>query len=676
MILLDADIKNIGGIGEKKAQLLNKLGLFSLRDCLEYFPRDYEDRTIFSDIRDAQVGKNVCVRATIADDGRFSQLRAGLSITKFTAFDETSSIDIAFFNRPYIRKQLIRGHEYVFFGKVAGNLISKSLTNPDFENAHVANKTGLILPIYPLTAGVTRATILQAVRAALLASDSIEETQSEKTRGKYGLCPIEQAYTQIHFPKTMDDAKIARERVIFDEFFSFSCGMEMLGKKKKALSGVALQKFPATEFYDLLPYKPTAAQARAVQDAFHDMCSGGAMNRLVQGDVGSGKTMVAAACMWLAAKNSKQAALMAPTELLATQHYNALEPLFAKCKITCALLTGSTPTAEKKSIRAALKAGKIQFIIGTHALIQKNVEFSDLALTIADEQHRFGVNQRRLLAEKMAEVHSLLMSATPIPRTLALMIYGDLDISVINELPPGRKPVPTYAVNESYRARLTAFIEKQVSCGGQAYIVCPIIESDDSEDGRKSAVAYQATLAKSLPKLRVALIHGRMKAAEKDAIMASFAAGDIDALVSTTVIEVGVNVPRATLMVVEDADRFGLSQLHQLRGRVGRGEMQSYCILVSSLDSEKTRARLKIMTETNDGFMIAQEDLRMRGPGDFFGNQQHGLPEFKIADLAADMAILQNAQEAAKSLLERDPTLESHELIKAQVETLFAKTQG
>lgn len=677
MDLLDVDIRNVGGIGAKKAELLNKLGLFTLRDCVEYFPRSYEDRSMFSTISAAVLGENVCIRAIVGDEPSFSPIRLGLSVSKTRAFDSTTSIELVFFNKPHLKYQLIKGHEYTFFGKVEGNLIAKKMLNPDFEDAQRSGKTGQIMPVYTLTTGLSRSVVMQIVRTGLLAAGEIDDALPEEMRSKYGLCGITAAYNNIHFPADFAAAQTARKRVIFDEFFSFSCGLSFMTRQTNALAGIKLEAKNADEFYGLLPYTPTGAQRRAVEEAFADMCGGRAMNRLVQGDVGSGKTMVAAACMWLAAKNGKQAALMAPTELLATQHYIALEPLFAKCKIPCALLTGSTSAAEKRSIRAALKSGKIGIIIGTHALLQDSVAFSDLALCITDEQHRFGVAQRRTLAEKSIGLHTLLMSATPIPRTLALMLYGDLQVSVINELPPGRMSVPTYAVNENYRARINNFIEKQVQAGGQAYIVCPLIESDDKDDGRKSATAYAETLRKSLPNLRIELLHGKMKAAEKDDVMRRFSGGEIDALVSTTVIEVGVNVPRASLMIVEDADRFGLSQLHQLRGRVGRGDLQSYCILVSSsLQSDTVRARLKIMTQTNDGFKIAEEDLKLRGPGDFFGDMQHGLPEFKIADLASDLSVLQNAQEAANEILARDPDLANFPQIREKAIKLFGKTRA
>lgn len=676
MSLLDSDIKNAPGIGEKKAQLLNKLGLFSLRDCIEYFPRNYEDRTIFSDIATAELNQNVCVRATLAQDAKFSQLRSGLSVINAKAFDDTSSIDLVFFNNRFAMYGLKKGHEYIFYGKIGGNLLEKKMSNPDFEEAGRAAKTGRILPNYGLTRGLTRATIMQCVKTALLAAGDIPDTLPPEIIAKYELCDLSWACNNIHFPCDLAAAKRARDRVIFDEFFAFSCGVALMQKQEDALDGVMLRNFDEDEFYDLLPYAPTHAQKRVVREAFCDMCGAKAMNRLVQGDVGSGKTLVAAACLWLAAKNGKQSALMAPTELLATQHYLALEPLFSACKIPCALLTGSTSAAEKKSIRAALKAGNIAVIIGTHALLQGNVEFSDLALTITDEQHRFGVNQRRMLAEKTVGLHTLLMSATPIPRTLALMLYGNLKVSIIDEMPPGRSPVPTYSVGESYRARINIFIEKQVAQGGQAYVVCPLIESDDANDGRKSAVAYSQTLQKQLPNLKIELVHGRMKGAEKDSIMRRFSAGEIDVLVSTTVIEVGVNVPRASLMIVEGADRFGLSQLHQLRGRVGRGTLQSYCILVSQLQSETVRARLKIMTDTNDGFRIAEEDLKLRGPGDFFGDRQHGLPEFKIAGMATDVSILQKAQEAARVAVATDPSLSAFPAINHKIEKMFDKMRA
>lgn len=669
------EIRYLKGVGEKKALLFHKLGVFTLGDCLEYFPRDYEDRSRFCTIAQAQPGQDCCIRATVGSDPSSRLIRRGLTVSKLRVFDQTGAMDLVYFNQPYVKNQLRQGEEYVFFGRVGGTLLRKQLVNPEFDPADRQAVTGRILPVYRLTAGLSRGAVSQAVRQALECTESMTDSLDQAFRQKYGLCHIRYAYENIHFPADQEAVEIARRRVIFEEFFHFACGLQLLGKQNGQAPGVTLDYRDPEEFYQFLPYRPTGAQRRAVEQAFGDMCSGKAMNRLIQGDVGSGKTMAAAACLWLAAKNRTQGALMAPTELLARQHYQALDPLFRQCGVRCGLLTGATTKKQKALLQQALEAGELDALIGTHALIQQDVTFARPALTIADEQHRFGVAQRRTLTDKGERVHSLVMSATPIPRTLALMLYGDLQVSVIDELPPGRKPVPTYAVNRSYRPRLDAFIQKQIDSGGQVYIVCPLIEGEAGEDERQSAVTYAQNLAQRLPRLRVGLLHGRMKPREKDDVMAQFAQGEIDVLVSTTVIEVGVNVPRASLMIVEDAERFGLSQLHQLRGRVGRGELQSYCVLVSDNQSEKTRRRLQVMTQCSDGFRIAEEDLKLRGPGDFFGDRQHGLPEFRIADLSADVTLLQQARQAAEELLEKDPSLEHNPLLLEKIRLLFQRAR-
>lgn len=671
---LATDIRFLKGIGEKKALLFNKLGIFTLGDCLEYFPRDYEDRSRFFTIRDAAVGESCCIRAIVGSAPVTRTIRQGLSLTKLRCVDDTGAMELTYFNQPYVKDQLHQGQEYVFYGKVEGNLLKKQMTNPAFEPLGRGAVTGRILPIYRMTVGLSRNSLMQAVRQALDYTEQLTDGLEASIRTDHQLCHIRYAYENIHFPIDAKAAATARRRLIFEEFFQFTCGLQLLKEETRTGRGIPLRSYDPEEFYALLPYEPTGAQRRAVADAFADLTGGSVMNRLVQGDVGSGKTMVAAACLWLAAKNGMQAALMAPTELLATQHYEALAPLLARCGFACGLLTGSTRKKPRQALCDGLSTGALPIVIGTHALLEDSVQFDRPCLTITDEQHRFGVRQRQILAGKAQHIHTLVMSATPIPRTLALMLYGDMTVSVIDELPPGRKAVATYAVNSSYRARLDTFIQKQVSLGGQAYIVCPLIETGEGEaDERKSAVEYARQLQGRMPALRIGLMHGRLRAAEKDRVMASFAAGELDVLVSTTVIEVGVNVPRASLMIVEDADRFGLSQLHQLRGRVGRGALQSYCVLVSDNQSEKTKQRLQVMTQCSDGFRIAEEDLKLRGPGDFFGDRQHGLPQFKIADLSTDVLLLQEAQQAAQALLAQDPGLHQHPLLRQKVEQLFAR---
>ena len=462
---------------------------------------------------------------------------------------------------------------------------------------------------------------------------------------------------------------------MFEELFLLTCGLQLLRQRRRDVAGPACRRMSMEPFYRRLPFALTGAQRRAIADAVEDMVSGKPMNRLCQGDVGSGKTMVAAACIWFAVENGWQTALMAPTEILARQHYQGLAPLLARFSIRCALLTGSTRARERREILAGLADGTIDLCIGTHALLTEDVQYQKLGLVVTDEQHRFGVNQRAALSQKAEDPHMLVLSATPIPRTLALVIYGDLDVSVIDELPPGRQKVDTFALGESYRPRVQAFIRKLAAAGQQIFIVCPLVgEADQIPDERKAVTAYARQLQEQVfPDLRVAVLHGKMKPKEKEKVMAAFAAGESDILVSTTVVEVGVDVPNATCMVVENADRFGLSQLHQLRGRVGRGKAKSYCILLSDSQNEETRARLKVMTQTNDGFRISQEDLRLRGPGDFFGQRQHGLPAMKIADLSCDMRLLDEAQTAARQLMERDPELTdpAHRPLRRRIRQLF-----
>ena len=463
--------------------------------------------------------------------------------------------------------------------------------------------------------------------------------------------------------------------MVFEELFELTCGLHLLRTARKDVPGPNCSAVDMASFYKALPFTLTGAQQRAISDAVGDMCSGRPMNRLCQGDVGSGKTMVAAACVWFAAQNGWQSALMAPTEILARQHYQTLVPLFERLGLTCALLTGSTRAKERREILIGLQCGAINLCIGTHALLTGDVQYAKLGLVITDEQHRFGVNQRAALGQKAEHPHMLVLSATPIPRTLALIIYGDLDVSIINELPPGRQKVDTFAVDESYRPRINAFVRKQVVAGHQVFIVCPLVgDGEEIPDERKAVTAYAQDLQNNVfPDLRIAVLHGKMKPKDKEAVMAAFAAGESDILVSTTVIEVGVDVPNANTMVVENAERFGLSQLHQLRGRVGRGSAKSYCILMSDNQNEETRQRLKVMTKTNDGFKISEEDLRLRGPGDFFGQRQHGLPAMKIADLSCDMRLLDEAQKAAKELLQEDPMLEKaeHAPLRRRIDELF-----
>ncbi|MBQ2061649.1 MAG: ATP-dependent DNA helicase RecG [Oscillospiraceae bacterium] len=674
---LQTDIRYIKGIGEARAKALNKLDIHTLRDLISYFPRAYEDRTLMRPIKELILGEYACVRAMIAAEPTAHRISGGRMIVKVRAVDESGVLDIAFFNQDYRRSQLHTGETYIFFGKVEGNLIRRQMTNPILEREGQQQLTGRIMPIYPLTAGVSQLILSRAVRQGLDACrELLTDVLPDDVRREHELCYVNYAFENIHFPDGPEALEVARRRLVFEELFLLSCGLTRLRHRRKDVAGPACHAVDFAPFYDQLPFKLTNAQRRALEDAAADMAGARPMNRLCQGDVGSGKTMVAAGCIWFAAQSGWQSAMMAPTEILARQHYEGLSPLFTKFGLTCALLTGSTKAKERREILAGLADGSIDVCIGTHALLTEDVQYQHLGLVVTDEQHRFGVNQRSALGQKAEHPHMLVLSATPIPRTLALVIYGDLDVSIINELPPGRQKVDTYAVDESYRPRINAFVRKQVAAGHQVFIVCPLVgDADTIPDERKAVTAYVEKLRTEVfPDLRIAVLHGKMKPKEKDGVMSTFAAGGIDILVSTTVVEVGVDVPNANTMVVENAERFGLSQLHQLRGRVGRGSAKSYCILLSDSDSEETKRRLKVMTQTNDGFKISEEDLRIRGPGDFFGERQHGLPSLKVADLSCDMRLLDEAQNAAKTLMTADPELSApeHRPLRQRIEELFA----
>ena len=676
MLNLNTDVKYIKGIGEKKAQALNRLGVFSLYDLISFFPRKYEDRSRFCTIAEAMDGEDVCIQAMAAETPRLSRVRRGLDIVKFRAVDDSGSVDITFFNQSYVKDNVQRGVSYNFFGRMEIKAGRRSMINPVYETEEKSgNATGRIVPIYRLCAGLNQRSLSQAVRQGLdNCLEQLPELLPQEVLQRCQLAQSRYAYENIHFPADFKALELARRRLIFQELFVLACALGRMHRERNGAEGIRLKAFDMEEFWGSLPFSPTAAQRRAAAQAAADMCSGLAMSRLVQGDVGSGKTLVAAALIWLNAKNAYLSAFMAPTEILAEQHYNTLNSMLAPFGIRTAKLTGSMGLREKRAVKARLQAGELDLIIGTHALFSQDVEYSRLGLVVTDEQHRFGVNQRSALINKGAKPHVLVMSATPIPRTLALIIYGDLDISLIDELPPGRQKVDTFAVDESYRLRLNGFIRRQVQEGRQVFVVCPMVEENDELPVKlKSAQEHAAALAAIFPEMKVACVHGRMKAREKEQVMAAFVAGEINVLVSTTVIEVGVDVPNASLMVIENAERFGLSQLHQLRGRVGRGSHKSYCVLVSDNDSPEVKARLGIMKKTGDGFKISEEDLRLRGPGDFFGSRQHGLPEMHVADLGADINVLQQAQDESRRLLELDPelSLPEHSALRDMVDRLY-----
>ena len=679
MAKLSDPITMLKGVGEVRAKQLAQLNIFTLRDLICHFPRGYEDRTKLVPIEKLEPDVPACFRAMVMNTPRTSHIRKGLDLTKVQVADSTGRLNVTFFNSRFAAQQLEYGREYIFYGAVSGDFIGYSMTNPVFETPESQPvTTRRILPIYPLTAGLTNAALLRLVQQALAVCGLPEEILPAEVREKYGILPAERAYFAIHEPNSMAEAELAKKRMIFEEFFVFSAGLSLIRAARKEKKTEPYTDFDMVPFYDSLPFTLTGAQSRAVGEILEDFRRGIPMNRLVQGDVGSGKTMVAAAAAYCAARNGAQTALMAPTEILAEQHFASLSALFVPLGVSVTLLTGSQTAKQKKDVRERIAAGEVQVVIGTHALLSESTRFDNLGLVITDEQHRFGVGQRSRLSAKGEDPHLLVMSATPIPRTLALILYGDLDVSILDELPPGREPVDTFLVGESYRPRINAFIRKQVAEGHQCFVVCPAVEENE-ELGIKAASVWAETLQQTVfPDLRIALLHGQMKGAEKEAAMASFARGEADVMVATTVIEVGVDVPNATLMVIEDADRFGLSQLHQLRGRVGRGKAKSYCILTTHNRNPETLQRLKALCKTTDGFKIAEEDLRLRGPGDFFGSRQSGLPAFRVADLGCDLAAMKDAQQASADWIDAYGASDTPEAnaLRQRISDLFARSEG
>ena len=680
-LTLHSPLTALPGVGPAREKALAKLGLATVADLLACFPRDYEDRTVREGIDTLPLEEPVCFAAMVAQPFQTNFLRRGMDLTRGRVVDATGQVDVTFFNQSYVRTALVPGETYYFYGKLTGGPgHRRQMTNPIFEREGQRTFAGRIAPVYSLTAGINAKFMGKLQQAAAGCVDQIGETLPEDLRRDYDLADAAFSYRTIHFPDSWEDLRRARRRLMFEELFCLNLGLTLIRGRRSSQSAIPFEKQDLAAFTGSLPFALTEAQLRSAREAATDLSQPVPMNRLLQGDVGSGKTAVAAACAYLAWKNGCQAALMAPTELLAQQHGKTLSSLLGGLGLRVDLLTGSMTAAQKRACRQALEAGDIDLLVGTHALLSEGVEFRRLGLVITDEQHRFGVGQRAALSAKSGgdqSPHVLVMSATPIPRTLALMIYGDLDLSVIDRLPPGRTPVETVLIGEDKRQRLYGFVRKQVGLGRQVYVVCPAVSEEDSE-GMKAAEQLGRRLREEVfPNLRVAIVHGRMKAADKQAVMAVFAAGEADILVSTTVIEVGVDVPNASLMIVEDADRFGLSQLHQLRGRVGRGSHQSYCVLVSDNRSEMTRKRLKTLCATTDGFVIAEEDLKLRGPGDFFGARQHGLPQLKLASLEGDMRLLRQAQEAARDLLARDPglTRSEHAPLRGRVEDLFRENR-
>jgi ATP-dependent DNA helicase RecG len=654
-ITLETNIQYLKGVGEKRAALYQKLGVTTVGELLYHFPREYMDLSEPHTIQDAPLQENCAVRARLMHKSPEQRIRAGLSLYRLRAEDETGVLEITMFNTKFTVDSLQLDTEYIFYGRIGGTLLHREMNAPVI---YPLPEDKAILPIYPQTAGISSKMIRRHILQALADLPDLSDLLPETIREAYDLPAWQESLRSIHFPETFEAAHRARERFIFEEFLVLCCGLSVLRTDHHERTAIPMESRALEPFYDALPFVPTGAQIRAIDEAVGDLCGGIPMNRLIQGDVGSGKTLVAAACIYFCTRNGYQSAMMAPTEILAEQHHATLSALLAPSGIRVGLLTGSTKAAEKKAIRAKLADGELDLIVGTHALLSEGVEFGRLALVITDEQHRFGVAQRAKLADKSKNVHVLVMSATPIPRTLSLIVYGDLSLSVIDELPPGRQAIDTFVVSSGKRQRALTFLRKALDGGRQAYIICPLIEMGEEDVGLRPAKEYAEQLAKNeLKGYKISLLHGKMKAAEKDDIMRRFSRGEIQALVSTTVVEVGVDVPNATMMLIENAERFGLSQLHQLRGRVGRGKEKSYCILISDAKGETARGRLQMMKSTGDGFLLAEYDLKARGPGDFFGYRQHGLPELKVASLSENPETMRKAKECADKILAEDPTL-------------------
>ena len=667
----NSPVSTLKGIGEQRERKLQKLDIYTVEDLLTHYPREYKDRSEIVKIADLPMDETSTFLAQIKEEGQNSR-HGRLVYTRMKVYDETGSVGVLWYNQSYMKNTLKMGEWYLFSGKLQKKYGRTEVVSPECERIGENFAGGRIIPVYPSVEGLSQKMLRNLMEEALSQmGGGMREELPLWLRKEYHLAERNFAIENIHFPKTEQGFYDARRRLVFEELFILQTALYQLKNTLEDRGeGIILKKKKALKDGEsLLPFALIGGQKRVLQEIEKDMTSGKIMNRLIQGDVGSGKTAVAMITAYWAIQNGWQVAMMAPTEVLASQHEESFRKIFEPADIEVALLTGSLTAKEKRERLSKVANGEAQMIIGTHAVIQKGVEFHKLGLAITDEQHRFGVRQRSTLAEKGENVHTLVMTATPIPRTLALILYGDLDISIIDELPPGRQKIDTSSVDSRYHQRIYAFIRKHVAAGRQAYVICPMIEESEKLEVQ-SVLQYTEELVKELTDCRVACVHGKMKAKEKQAIMDGFAAGNIDVLVSTTVIEVGINVPNATIMLIENAERFGLAQLHQLRGRVGRGSEKSYCILVSDTKTKVAKERMKTMTESEDGFVISEKDLKLRGPGEFFGIRQHGLPELKIADLYKDMAILKEAQQAAADLLQRDRALaaEEHQLLKAHIE--------
>lgn len=668
-------IETLAGVGEKRAAKYHKLGIHTPYDLLFHFPRSYIDYTKPVMIADAENGIPCAVRCTIVQKLAVAFVRKGFTIYRVLVTDGISDMLLVFYNTPYTYQAMKAGEEYYAYGKITGGFLRREMQSPQVQRTDHAL---LLQPVYPQTTGLTSQMMRTNIQRALMyLKQQPVETMPPELMQDYQLVPLVDALCAVHRPNNAKELEAARHRLAFEELLQFQLGTLMLKHRSSGQSGMAMSKSTSIQdFYDHLPFCLTGAQQKAIRTICQDLCKQKPMNRLLQGDVGSGKTAVAAAAAAFASKNGLQTVLMAPTEILAQQHLQTMTEFLSPLGFTPLLLTGSTKAKEKREIKKQIAEGTASVVIGTHAVIQKDIDFPSLGLVITDEQHRFGVAQRAALAEKGGYPHKLVMSATPIPRTLALIIYGDLDITILDEMPKGRLPIQTFAVTGGYRERAYGFIKTHLDAGEQAYLVCSMIEESDALENVQAAETYAETLKEgAFRDYRVGLLHGKMKPAEKEAVMAAMKAHEIDLLVCTTVVEVGVDVPNATLILIENADRFGLAQLHQLRGRVGRGSVQSYCILVTDSKNDDARERLKVMSRTTNGFAIAEEDLKLRGPGDFFGHAQHGMPPLMQAAFCSNMPLVSETQMAAKQLLEADPELQSpaHQPLRTAVLQLFAK---
>lgn len=670
--LFNMDIKTLKGVGEKRAALFHKLGVDTVGALLRLYPRTYEDWSTPVSIGSAPLNEVVVVRGTVLSAPREQRIRKGMTLYKTQVTDGVQDMTLTYFNNPYVQTMLREGETYRFRGKMTGTFTRREMTAPDFAPDEGCAP---IVPVYPQTVGLSSRQIGSAVRSAFqLLPELLRDPLPDSMRQSHQLCQLRFALENVHFPGSMELLQIARRRLVFEELLVLQLGLLSIKSRSRVENRLRLERDDSEAFYRLLPFVPTNAQKRAVSEAMADMMGQAPMSRLIQGDVGSGKTAVAAALCYCVIQNGMQAALMAPTEVLARQHEKSLSGMLSQAGIQTALLTGSMTAKQKRLVKEGLASGEIQLVIGTHALLTEEVTFQRLGLVVTDEQHRFGVAQRAALAQKGENPHLLVMSATPIPRTLALMIFGDLDISILDELPPGRQKIETFAITSDKRERAFGYVKKHLDRGLQGYMICPLIEEGVSD--MASVTEYREMLEQgAFSRYRIGVLHGRMKPREKDAVMAQFSAGELDLLVSTTVVEVGVDVPNAVIILIENAERYGLSQLHQLRGRVGRGTEKSTCILVSDAQNPEALARLRVMCQTSDGFRIADEDLKLRGPGDFFGSRQHGLPQLSIADMAQDIQVLKTAQKEAQRILREDPELEQpeHRGLRGERRQLFEK---